>query len=58
MTSALDGGEWSTSHPFRFTPSNPLDGGQGGPHSRSERYGEKKNLAPVENLTPAGQPNI
>jgi hypothetical protein len=49
LTSALDGGERSASGPRRFTPGGkppyPLDKGLGGPQSRSERYGEKKNLA-------------
>jgi hypothetical protein len=33
----------------------PLDRGLGGPQSRSECYGEKKNVAPTGNRTPAVQ---
>jgi hypothetical protein len=48
ITSALGGGEWSASHPGRFTPSErapryPLDRRPGGLHSHSGRGGEEKN---------------
>jgi hypothetical protein len=37
----------------------PTDGQEvGGPHSRSGRHGEGKNLAPAENRIPARQPSI
>jgi len=47
LTSALDGGEWSASHPGHFTPQGkspwyPLDGKLGGPQSRSGHGGEEK----------------
>jgi hypothetical protein len=51
LTSALDGGEWSASHPGRFTtrkivaPWYSLDRRPGGLQSRSGRCGEEKNLA-------------
>jgi hypothetical protein len=61
LTSALDVGEWSASHPYRFalwekSTRYPLDRRLDGPHSRSGRYGEEKDLAPIENLTPTLQP--
>jgi len=48
LTSALDRGEWSASHPSYFTPGErapwyPLDRKLGGPQSRSGRGGEEKN---------------
>jgi hypothetical protein len=46
LTSALDGGEWSASRPYRFTPEKeyryPLNRRLGGPQSRSGRFGEEK----------------
>jgi hypothetical protein len=50
LTLALNGGEWSASGFGRLTPGEiapryPLDRRLGGPNSRSERYGEGKNLA-------------
>jgi len=40
---ALDGGEWSTSHPDRFTPEERVPGTKlGGPQSLSERGDEEK----------------
>jgi hypothetical protein len=48
LTSALDGGLWSTSHPGRFTPEErarcPLNMGLDRPHSQSGRCGEGKTL--------------
>jgi hypothetical protein len=51
LTSALDGGEWLTSRPGRFTPQEnspwyPLDRRLGGPQSRSGGGGEEKNSQP------------
>jgi hypothetical protein len=45
LTSALDGGEWSTSLPGRFTPREraPI---LGGPQSRTGRGGDEKNSQP------------
>jgi hypothetical protein len=62
LTSALDGGEWSASWPGRFTqpgetaPRYPLDRRLGGPHRRSWRNGEEKNIASAGNRTPVVQP--
>jgi hypothetical protein len=49
---SLDAGKWSDSRPGRFTahgnsPRFPLYRRQGGPQSRSGRYGEDKNLFPL-----------
>jgi hypothetical protein len=60
LTSALLGGEWSTSRPGRFTPRGksplyPLDRRLGGPHSRSGRFGEEKILDPTGTRTPSRQ---
>ena len=51
LTLALNGGEWLTSHPGRFTtgkvPRYPLFTRPGGLQSRSVHFGEeKKYLAP------------
>jgi hypothetical protein len=50
LTSALDGGEWSASHPGHFpqgkTPWYPLDRRLGGPQSYSGHNGEEKNSQP------------
>jgi hypothetical protein len=48
LTSALDGGEWSSSRAGRFSPQGenpwyPMDRKLGGPLSRSGRGGEEKN---------------
>jgi hypothetical protein len=47
LTPALDGGEWSASRPFRFSPgkesSVPIGRRPCGPQSRSGRGGEEKN---------------
>jgi hypothetical protein len=60
MTSALDGGEWSASHPGRFTPGNRamvfFDMRLGGSQSWSGRLGEEKNLTVAGNQAPAVQP--
>jgi hypothetical protein len=47
LTSALVGGEWSTSRPGRITPGRkipryPLDKRLGGPQNRTGRRGEEK----------------
>jgi hypothetical protein len=42
-TSALDGGEWSASRPGARTPRYSLYRRLGGPQSRSEPRGERKN---------------
>ena len=46
LTSALDGEEWSTSHPDRFTsrkePWYPLNRRLSGPQGRFGRFGEEK----------------
>jgi hypothetical protein len=53
FTSAIDGGEWSASHPGLFTPREkaryPLDRRPGGLQGRLRRGGEEKNsqLLPV-----------
>jgi hypothetical protein len=57
LTSALDGGEWSTytSLPLFFqgkSPWYPLDGRGGKPQSRSERGGEEKNSSPRRESNP------
>jgi hypothetical protein len=51
VTSALDGGEWSASHPGCFTfrerdPGTHWIGGWVGPRARLERSGEEKNSQP------------
>ena len=44
LTSALDGGEWSTSRPGFFTPeNNPLNRRLSWPHSRLDRSGKDTN---------------
>jgi hypothetical protein len=47
----LDGDEWSTSRPGRFTarkePQYTLDRGLCGPQSRSARFGDEKTLLPL-----------
>jgi hypothetical protein len=49
-TSSLYRGEWSTSHPVRFTPRKepqfPLNRRLGGLQSRSERFEEEKTSCP------------
>jgi hypothetical protein len=61
LTSALDGGEQSTSCPSSFTPrgkslQHPLGRKLGGPQSWSGCYGEEKNLTSARTQTPAIQP--
>jgi hypothetical protein len=50
LTWTLDGCEWSTSRPGRFTPlielRYPLNRRLGGPQRRSWRFGEEKNPLP------------
>jgi hypothetical protein len=57
LTSALDGGEWSASHPGRFNPRGkcpwyPLNRRLGGPQRRSRRGYEEKNSQPLPGLEP------
>jgi len=46
LTSALDGGKWSASHPCRFTPGekSPEDRRLGGPQSQCGGGGEEKKI--------------
>jgi hypothetical protein len=60
LTSVLDGGKWSTSHPGWFTPRKepqyPLNMKLGGPQSWSGHYREEKNLLLLPQFKPlAGQ---
>jgi hypothetical protein len=50
LTLALDGGEWSASHPGRLC--YPLDRRLGGPQSWSGCGGEEKNTQPLPGLEP------
>jgi hypothetical protein len=58
LTTALNGGEWSTSSSNRFTPGgkssrNPLDMRLGGSQSRSGLYREyEKNHLPLPRIEP------
>jgi hypothetical protein len=57
VTSALDGGEWSASHPGRFTPRVRAPGKHwimrlGGPQSHSGRDGEEKYSQPPPGIEP------
>jgi len=51
LNSAVGGGEWLTSRPYRFTlrkqPLYTLDKRLGGPQSRCGRFRENKNLFPL-----------
>jgi len=47
LTSALDGGEWSSAHPGHFTPRYSLDRRLGGPQNHSGCSGEEKNSQPL-----------
>jgi hypothetical protein len=51
LTSALGGGEWSTSRPGRFTPDTHWIGSVD-LKSRSGRFGEEKILGPIGTRTP------
>jgi hypothetical protein len=56
FTFALDGGEWLSSRPCRFTlggkrPRHLLYS-LGGPQSRSGRFGVEKNLLPLPEIEP------
>ena len=54
LTSALDGGEWSTPRPCHFTRgSDPVLNVQGGPQGRSERA--RKILSPTGIRSPYRQ---
>jgi hypothetical protein len=58
LTSALDGGEWSTSRPRRFTPRERAPGTHGiagwvGSRRQSERCGEENNSQPLPGLEPS-----
>jgi hypothetical protein len=55
LTSALDGGELSASHPVRFTPRERAPGTHWieswvGPQSRSGRGGEERNPQPLQEM--------
>jgi hypothetical protein len=55
LTSTLDGGEWLSSRPGRFTPTEIAPRHQfymrlGEPHSRSGRYGKDKTLLPLPGI--------
>jgi len=57
LTSALDGGELSASHPSCFTPQGkspwyPLEGKLGGPQSQSGSSGKRKTPSPCWDLNP------
>jgi hypothetical protein len=55
LTSALDGGEWSASHPGHFTPKGPwypLDRRLSGPQNRSGHSGEEINSQPPPGIEP------
>jgi hypothetical protein len=58
LTSALDGGQWSTARSGSFTLEKetryPLNRTLGVPHSRSRRFGGKKRLL----LLPVFEPRI
>jgi hypothetical protein len=61
LTSALDGGEWSTSRPGRFTPKERAPGthwigGWMGPRTVLDAVVKKKIPAPAGNRTPIVQP--
>jgi hypothetical protein len=57
LTSALDGGEWSVSRPYRFTPQEKiplyqLDRRLGGTQRRSGRGGEERIPSPHRKSNP------
>jgi hypothetical protein len=57
LTSALDGGEWSTSRPGLFIPGEgapryPFDRTLDGPQIRSGRHREVKILTTTDTRTP------
>jgi len=56
LTAALDGGEWLTSGPSRFTPGEEpgyrFNRKLGYPQSRSERLGEEKNVFNLPGFQP------
>ena len=56
LTSAVDGGEWLTSRPGRFTPGRdpryPLKTRLGGPQRRSEHFPGEEDLLPVPEIEP------
>jgi hypothetical protein len=59
LTSAIVGGEWSASHPCRFTPEKspryPFYRKLGRPQSRSGRHGEVNIFDPTGTRTPASR---
>jgi hypothetical protein len=55
LTSSLDGGEWSPSHPSGFTPGTYFIGGW---MSRFESGGGEENLSPPRNQTPPSSPSL
>jgi hypothetical protein len=62
LISALDGGQWSDSHPGLLIPHgknplNQLDRRLGGPQNQPGRCGEEQSLlSPADNRTPVAQP--
>ena len=52
LTLSLDGREWSASRSCRFTPRYALNKRLAGPHSRSGRFAEEKNLLPRSGIEP------
>jgi hypothetical protein len=54
LTLALDGGEWSATHLYHFTPGErtpvPIEWKLGEPQSQSVQYGEKKKLSPLSEI--------
>jgi hypothetical protein len=53
LTSALDGGEWSTPNPGHFipVPIESLNRWLGGLQSRSDILGQRKHICPFQVLT-------
>jgi hypothetical protein len=61
LTSVLDGGEWSASHPSRFisserAPGTHWIGGWVGPRDGLDVVEKRKTSSPAGNRTPAVQP--
>jgi len=56
LTSALEGGEWSTPHTGKFIPGKdpryPLNRTLGGPQSLSGRYGKEKHFIYLLGIEP------